>query len=109
MDQDKGFFALLFDFSFSEFITEKVIRFLYAIAVIAAAIASLGMLVNGIRMLGDSILTGLGMIIITPLAFILYVIVARVYLELIMVIFHIEDHVEKIAAGTPAQEPPAQP
>ena len=109
MDQEKGFFALLFDFSFSEFITEKVIRFLYAIAVIAAGIAALMMLITGIGMLSDTPLFGIGYIILTPLAFILYVIAARVYLELIMVIFHIHDNVEKIAAGSPAQQPPAQP
>ena len=109
MDQQKSFFALLFDFSFSEFITEKIIRFLFAIAVIVAAIGALVMLVQGIQMLSYNVLMGLVQIILTPLVFILYVILARVYLELIMVIFHIEDHVEKIAAGSPAQQPPTQP
>lgn len=109
MDQEKGFFALLFDFSFSEFVTERVIRFLYAIGVIAAAIAAVVMFIGGIAQLSDSLLKGILSIILSPLAFILYVIAARVYLELIMVIFHIHDNVEKIAAGSPAQQPPAQP
>jgi len=46
------------------------------------------------------------MIILSPIAFILYVIGARVYLELIMIIFRIEEHTEKIAGGGQAAPPP---
>ena len=107
MDQQKGFFARLFDFSFSEFITTSVIKVLYVIAVIASAIAALMMLVGGLMTLGESALRGLGMIILSPIAFILYVICARIWFELILIIFRIEEHTEKIAGGEQAAPPPS--
>ncbi|MGB9619047.1 MAG: DUF4282 domain-containing protein [Armatimonadota bacterium] len=106
MDQQKSFFARLFDFSFSEFITMSVIRVLYVIAVIASAIGALMMLVTGLMSLGESVLRGLGMIILSPIMFILYVICARIWFELILIIFRIEEHTEKIAGAGQAAPPP---
>jgi len=106
MDQQRGFFARLFDFSFSEFITTSIIRVLFVLAVIGSAIAALVMLVGGLVALSSDFVRALGMIILSPIAFILYVIGARVYLELIMIIFRIEEHTEKIAGGGQAAPPP---
>ena len=80
---------------------------LYVIAVIASAIAALMMLVGGLMTLGESALRGLGMIILSPIAFILYVICARIWFELILIIFRIEEHTEKIAGGGQAAPPPS--
>jgi len=106
MDQGKGFFAELFDFSFSEFITTKIIKVLFVLAVIASAIGGLAVLGTGITYMSWSPLRGLLMIILSPVAFILYVIAARVYLELIMIIFRIAENTEEIAKRGQSGAPP---
>jgi hypothetical protein len=106
MDQQKGFFARLFDFSFSEFITTSIIKVLYVIAIIAAAIVALGILVTGLMALSGDPLRGVAMVILSPIAFILYVILARIYLELIIIIFRIEENTDKIVQGNQSTPPP---
>jgi hypothetical protein len=105
MDQ-KGFLASLFDFSFSEYITMKVIRVLYMLIVILVGIVALFMLLGGLMALGSNPVQGLLTIILAPVGFLLYVVMSRVYLELVMVIFKIGDNTEKMANGgnhTPPQ------
>ncbi|MBS3762595.1 MAG: DUF4282 domain-containing protein [Planctomycetes bacterium] len=38
MEKTSGFFGLLFDFSFSEYVTVRVIKILYILAIVVAAI-----------------------------------------------------------------------
>jgi len=91
---DKGFFGSLFDFSFSEFITPRIIKLLFVLAIIIAAIFALFMLVAGIAGGGaEAFLAIIG----APLLFLLYVIMARVWLEVIMVMFRIADNTDKLA------------
>ncbi len=89
-----GFFQALFDLSFSEFITTRIIKVLYILAIIVvglfALVFFLGMATRGVA----GLIVGL---IVAPLLFLLYVIVTRVWLELIMVIFRIADHTRQIA------------
>ncbi|MCX8053074.1 MAG: DUF4282 domain-containing protein [Armatimonadetes bacterium] len=105
MNQDKGFFSRLFDFSFSEFITMSIVKVLYVLAVIASAVAALFTLVGGLMMLGSEVAQGLLMIILSPIVFILYVICARIWLELIIIIFRIEENTAKMAGGGQSQMP----
>jgi hypothetical protein len=97
---------MLFDFSFTEFVTTKIIKFLFALGVIASGIAAVVMLVGGLAVLTSEPLRGIGMIILSPIAFLLYVIGARVYLELIMIIFRIAEHTEEIAVRGRGPQPP---
>ena len=94
MNQQRGFFGALFDFSFSELITTRVIKFLFVLAVIGSAIAS-------IFYIGAAFThsTGLGVLvlIISPLIFIVYVTVARIWLEVLIVVFRISEDVKRIA------------
>ncbi|MDH7601530.1 MAG: DUF4282 domain-containing protein [Armatimonadota bacterium] len=98
MNQDKGFFAGLFDFSFSEFITTRIIKVLYALAVIVSGFVALVMFIGGLVQFGSDPLRGFGMIILSPILFILYVIAARVSLELVIIVFRIQQNTEEIAA-----------
>jgi uncharacterized membrane protein len=110
MDQGKGFFGELFDFSFSEFITTRIIKVLFVLAVIGSVIYGLVVLGQGVVMLRESVALGLGMIVVSPIVFLLCVIAARVYLELIMIIFRIAEDTEEIAGRgrtTAGPEPPA--
>ena len=91
---DKGFFGSLFDFSFSEFITPRIIKLLFVLAIIISAIVALVMLFAGIAKGGPGAFLA---IILAPVLFLLYVIMARVWLEVIMVMFRIADNTDKLA------------
>ena len=89
-----GFFGTLLDFSFTEFVTTKIIKFLYILAIVVLGLMSLGWLIAGI--LGGALSAILSLILV-PLFFALMVIYTRVALEIIMVIFRIAENTSEIA------------
>lgn len=93
MEEPTGFFTTLFDFSFSEFIVPKIIRILFGLGIIGAAIMTLAVIVNGFH---SGFLAGLLMIILSPLFFVIGVILVRVYLEVVLVLFRIADNTTKM-------------
>jgi ABC-type uncharacterized transport system permease subunit len=93
METPQGFFTTLFDFSFSEFIVPKIVKILFGLGILGAAIMSLTMIVKGFN---AGVLAGLLMIILSPVFFVIGVILARVYLEVIMVLFRIADNTTKM-------------
>lgn len=94
MDQTQSLLNSLFDFSFSEFITTRIIKILYGIGIFFSAIGALMLIINGFT---RSFGTGILILIISPIIFLIYVIIVRVTLELIIVLFRIADHVSIIA------------
>ncbi len=92
--EDEGFFAGLFDFSFSRFVTLRVIRVLYALAVLAAAVAALVTLGACSRGGVGGVLVGL---ILAVVVFFVYVLIARVWLEVIAVLFRIAENTTVLA------------
>jgi hypothetical protein len=99
--EQKGFFGKLFDLSFSEFITISIIKVLYIIAIILSAIGALVVLIGGFTKGVGAAIAG---IILAPLVFLLYVLIARVWMELIMVLFKIAENTGKMAGqDTPQQ------
>jgi len=94
MEEPKGFFTTLFDFSFSEFIVPKVIQTLFVIGILAAAVGAFFFIVWGFR---GGFFAGLLTIILSPIIFVIYVILVRVFLEAVMVLFRISDNLTKIA------------
>lgn len=103
-----GFFKGLFDLSFSTFVTTSVIKVLYVFLIVIAALASIGMLISGgISMVTSislenwgGVFVGLGMVIISPLVFVLYLIVFRIYMELLMVVFRIAEDIRELNQKT---------
>jgi hypothetical protein len=94
MAPQHGFFRSLFDFSFTDFITTRVIKVLYALAVVFCALAALGMIIGGFsRSPGAGILW----LIVSPIVFLFYVLMVRVWLEVIIIVFRIAEHVRTIA------------
>lgn len=89
-----NFLSALFDFSFSEFVTTKIIKILYGILIVLAGVAALVAIIAGFT---NSVGQGILMLILSPLVFLLYVILARVWLELVIVIFRIAENVGEIA------------
>ncbi len=90
----QDFFNALFDFSFKEFVTIKIIKVIYGIGLFFAAIGALAVLVKGFQ---AGTLLGILALILTPVVFILYSILVRVYLEVIIVLFRISEDVKLLA------------
>lgn len=100
----KSFLSMLFDLSFDDFVTVRIIRVIYVISIIAAAIVGLFWFVtfasNGA---GAAILA----LILVPIAFLLYVIIARVWLEAFMAIFKIAENTSVMARNGSSPAPRA--
>jgi len=108
---DQGFLGSLFDISFSSLITTKVIKVLYVLSMV---IIGLFALVVVVAAFSNSVAGGIVvLLIVAPLAGLLYLIYVRVLLELVIVIFRImETNVELVSlqraqvAGGVAPPPP---
>jgi hypothetical protein len=107
MSDQKGFFGSLFDMSFSEFITTKIIKFLYVLSIIFIGLGALALIIFGFI---ASVWIGLLVLfIVAPIYIILYIIIVRVWLELMIVIFRIaentgqliEQNKQKLTPGSP--------
>ena len=98
IQQGKGFFKALFDLSFEDFIAIKIIKFLYILAMIGNGLLCLIMI--GSQFIGPKGPNWLGVIaalIFSPVIFIVATIVARIYMEILIVVFKIAEYTEEIA------------
>jgi hypothetical protein len=111
----RGFFRSLFDFSFSSFITTKVIRALYVLLVIVISLVALVWFIAGLASgKAGGILIAL---IAVPIGYVLYLVFARIWLEFLIVVFRIGEDIRAIrleggfGGGTarPPTAPPAPP
>jgi len=98
----QGFLGSIFDLSFTEFITIRIIKFLFILGIIFAAIGTLLLIVTGFS---NGIGAGILSLILSPLIFLVYVLLARIWCEMIIVIFRIAENtgrlVEQGNRGTP--------
>jgi Domain of unknown function (DUF4282) len=91
----KGFLASLLDPSFSTLVTTRVIRFLYLLLLVLIGI---GLVVWIIAAIASGSATEIVLaLIVGPLVTLVYVIYARVFLEVIMAIFRILESSREIA------------
>jgi len=97
MAEGRGFFADLFDFSFEEFITIRIIKVIFILGLILIGLGALGALVAGLSGGGTSAVLSL---IFVPLGALVGIIFFRVYLELVVVIFRIGENASEIADNT---------
>jgi hypothetical protein len=97
---DKGsFFSKLFDFSFKEFITLKIIKYLYIIGIAFAGFTALGMIGSGIAVIREDFLRGILSILLSPVFFILLTLAARLVLEALVATFRIAENTTKLVEG----------
>jgi hypothetical protein len=84
--RSKGFFADLFDFGFTDFVTPKVVKFVYVVMTIIIGLVWIFYIV-----LGFSVSPGGGVLVLIfgPIVALLWLLVCRIALELTMVIFRI--------------------
>ncbi len=91
----KGFLASLLDTSFTTLVTTRVISVLYLLLLILAGIGLLGFVIAAIA--SGSVAEILVAVIVGPLVTLLYVIYARVILEVILAIFRLLESNREIA------------
>jgi hypothetical protein len=91
----RGFFASLFDFSFTSMVTPKIIKVLYILFTLWTALVALVILIIGFRTGGAA--GGLVvLIVVEPIVVLLMLGIYRVILEAFMVLFRIYEETVKI-------------
>jgi hypothetical protein len=101
----KGFFQSLLDVSFTHFVTTKIIKVLYVLAMVVILLAGLMYLIAGLTTGGVIALVS---IVLVPIVTLISVVYARVILEFVVVVFRISEHtavMAQAAAGNVADTP----
>lgn len=101
MQRSLSMFWGLLDISFSEFVTESVIRILYIVLVVLGLIALLTGVVVIFTNIGVS--EGVGALILAPVVYFLFIVIIRVFLEFFIVIFRIADYLEELVENAREQ------
>lgn len=88
------FLQALFDCSFNQFVSPKIMKFLYGLSILSAGLIALLFVIVGFNV--SSWFGIFALLIGAPLIFLLTAIYSRVLLEMILVIFRIADHMANI-------------
>jgi len=107
-DVGRGFFAALFDLSFTTFITRRLASVFYVVGLIAIAIAFIVYfvtgLVNGVSALFFNVGAGVSLLIATliivPIATFLAIVVLRFVIEAVVALIAIAENTERTAENT---------
>lgn len=93
MEEKKGFLGSLFDFSFSEFVTPKIVSILYMITLGLIGVSLIGWLIMGF--VAKWYMGFVVLLIGIPIGGSLMVIFSRVYYEILIVIFKLYEELRK--------------
>src|SRR5262249_7673774 len=92
----KGFFASLFDLSFSSLVTTKVIKVIYVISLVVIGLVALVFVVGAFE---ESAAFGVvTLLVLAPAIALLYVVYTRVILELIIAVFRLVEYNGELVA-----------
>jgi hypothetical protein len=94
LPDSKGFVASLFDFGFTSFVTPKVVKVLYPLIMILAALGALVWVVIAFKV--NAVFGIFALFILTPLYFLIVTAFYRIALELFIVIFRIADDIQAL-------------
>lgn len=89
----KAVFDLVLDFSFKKFVTPRLVRIIYALSLVAALISALTWMFSGFK---EGVTHGIFTFVTGPLAFFVYVLCARVAMELVLAVITIAEEVKKL-------------
>jgi len=99
----KGFVGAMFDFSFNNYVTPKIVKVLYGIWLLMAGLVLIGGILSGFYQFIDkygSVVGGLFQIVVAPFAAVLIMILGRVYMEVLIVLFKIAENLGDINRKT---------
>ena len=94
--QSKSFFSDLFDLSFTDFITTRIVKLLFILLVIASAIGALTLVIRGSQI---SFAAGLASALGASVLFMFWVILSRIHLEIVIAVFRIAENTAIMAAN----------
>lgn len=101
----KGFFSSLFDFGITSFITLKFLRVIYTVLVVLILLGGVVFLIAGLSQGGA---TAVFSVLLVPLVTLLYLILARVYMEVIAIFFRIGENTTLMAQALGGGAPGGQ-
>ena len=101
--ETKGFFAGLFDFGFTSFITLKFLRLIYGVLVVVILLFGLVLLITGLSRGGG---TAVATLFLAPLGVLLYLVLIRISMEMVALFFRIGENTSIMAAAATGQTPP---
>ena len=87
-----GFFTALFDFSFTNFVTPILVRFVYLLATVALVASWLIFVIIGF---GQGVGTGLATLILGPIFVVIYLAVVRMTLEFYLSVVRMSEDIHK--------------
>ncbi len=96
-NEAKGLLRSLFDFQFTSLITTKIIRFVYALIVVLLSLGALGVFISSLARGG--FIGVFFALIIVPLGYLVYLILIRIWMEILIVVFRLGDDVRAIRQG----------
>jgi cellulose synthase/poly-beta-1,6-N-acetylglucosamine synthase-like glycosyltransferase len=99
-DDQKGFFATLFDFSFTSFLTIKFLKVIYGLLMGLIALGALVFLIAGLSQGGSAALVTF---IVVPAVALVYLVIVRISMEAVALFFRIGENTSALvtAAGLP--------
>ena len=86
----KGFFGALFDFGFNHFVTPKIVKFVYVLALVLLV---LGWLVYTIAIFTESAGLGLASLIFGPIFILIYLCFIRMTLEFYLAVTRLSEEI----------------
>jgi hypothetical protein len=98
-----GFIKSLFDFKLTNFITMRVIRFLYTLLTIVTLIAGTFATIGGAISIRDDALSGILIVLLAPLGTLLYLILVRLWVEFLANLYRIGDNTQKMVNSLPSE------
>lgn len=87
----------IFDPSFKEFVTTRLVRFIYILGLVIGALFSVSCIAFA---LPGGVLFALGAVVLVTVVYLLFAMTLRVLLELIIVLFRIAENTDRMARGT---------
>jgi len=90
-------FKDIFDLTFSTYVTPTVVRVIYILVIVFGALWWVALVIASLFQNPGAVLAAL---ILGGIAFVIGVLMWRVFLELVMVIFSIKDNTERMAEGS---------
>lgn len=91
--REKGLIGSVLDFTFESFVTPGIIKFLYVLALIGVVLSTLGWIFSG------GFTDFIWRLVLSPIVLIVGAVLARVYIELVMVVFKILELLRRIEAN----------
>lgn len=92
-----GLFAALFDVSFRHFATPHIARIVYILVMIVIAVGALGGLISAFGLMASrQPALGFFLLVLTPLAALLYLAIARMTIELFVAMTHTAEEITRL-------------